>query len=122
MKSHTIPKKLLEQFAYHHGPTNSMRLWRYEKGRQPYAKASLKTATMLDGHFSDPRDSAKDKELEKRLNQEFEQPVNEYIHEVGFRTFWLSRTHVRELTSYISLLFNRSRRGDWRLGNRWTLP
>jgi Protein of unknown function (DUF4238) len=109
MKSHTVPHKLLQQFAYHHAPTNSPRLWRYERKLPPYGKASPKTATMIDGHFVDPTNAAKEEELETRLNQEFEQPVHNFIEQLAYRTFWLTILHKRQLTSYISLLFHRSK-------------
>ena len=35
MLSHTVPKKLLEHFAFDDPVTRSKRLWRYEKGRPP---------------------------------------------------------------------------------------
>ena len=108
MKSHTVPKALLDQFAYNDPITKSRRLWRYQKGRKPYWKASPDTATRIDGHFADPRDEAKELELETRLNQEFEQPVNEYLAQLGYQTFVFNRTHIRQLTGYVTLLFNRS--------------
>ena len=108
MKSHTVPKRLLDQFAYDDPITKSRRLWRYQKGRGPYWKASPDTATRVDGHFADPRDEAKEHELETRLNQEFEQPVNEYLDQLGYRTFVFNGTHIRQLTAYVMLLFNRS--------------
>ncbi len=109
MKSHTVPRKLLEQFSYYEPSVKARRLWRYEKGRAPYGNATLRSATMVDGHFSDPRDAAKEAELESRLNQEFEQPVNEFIEQVGFMTFPWSSTYVRKLAAYVTLLFHRSK-------------
>jgi hypothetical protein len=109
MKSHTVPKKLLEQFAYDDPVTRSKRLWRYEKDRPPYGKASPKTATRFGEHFADPLNSDKEQEIESRLKREFEDPVNGFIDMVGYRTFVLSPTHIRQLTGYITVLFNRSR-------------
>jgi hypothetical protein len=108
MKSHTVPKKLLEQFAYLDPKTKSLRLWRYEKSRSPFWKASPEKATVVDGVYADPRDSAKEAELEQRLNQEFEDPVHQFIHQAGYRTFVPSRVHIQQLTAYVSLLFHRS--------------
>lgn len=109
MKSHTVPRRLLEQFAYHESRTNSKRLWQYQKGLPPWGEASPKSATRLDGHFSDPRDAAKEAELELRLKCEFEDPVNQILPLVGYRTFALDRPHIRQLTGYITMLFCRSR-------------
>jgi hypothetical protein len=108
MKSHTIPKKLLEQFAFHDATTDSLRLWRYEKGRAPFKKAPPKGATVISNHFSDPRDANKELLLETRLAREVEEPVNAFLKMLGFSTFVLSLAHVRQLTSYISLLFTRT--------------
>jgi hypothetical protein len=109
MKSHTIPKKLLEQFAFYDTATDSLRLWRYEKGRAPFKKAPPKGATVIPGHFSDPRDANKELELETRLAREVEEPVNEFLGTLGYNTFVFSPAHVRQLTTYISLLFTRSK-------------
>jgi hypothetical protein len=109
VQSHTVPKKLLEQFAYNDRVTRSQRLWRYQKERSPYGSASPKTAARFDGHFSDPRNAGKEEELEARLNREVEQPVNRFIEQAGYRTFVPSRVHIRQLTAYIILLFHRSR-------------
>ena len=93
MKSHTIPKNLIEQFAYADPITGSKRLWRYQKGQPPYGRATPKAATRCDGHFADPTNSAKESELEERLAQEFEDPVNQFIDMLGYRTFVLTNTH-----------------------------
>lgn len=37
-----------------------------------------------------------------------EQPVNEYLDQLRYRTFVFNRTHIRQLTAYVNLLFNRS--------------
>jgi len=58
VNSHTVPRKLLDQFAYDDPVTRSRRLWRYEKNKPPYGFASPKTATRFDGHFLDPRNPA----------------------------------------------------------------
>ena len=108
MQSHTVPRKLLEQFAYDDPVTRSNRLWRYEKGRPPYRKASPRTATRIDGHFSDPENVAKEAELEARLNREFEEPVNSFLFEIADASFVPTDIRRRQLTSYVTLLFNRS--------------
>ena len=57
MKSHTVQRKLLEQFAYDDPATRLKRLWRYQKGQPPYGRAAPKTATRWDEHFADPANS-----------------------------------------------------------------
>src|ERR1700722_16944095 len=74
MFSHTVPKKLLEQFAYHEVRTKSRRLWQYQKGLPPWWKASPGRATAWDGHFADPANAAQEEQIELRLKQEFEDP------------------------------------------------
>jgi hypothetical protein len=109
MRSHTVPKKLLEQFAYDDAVTRSKRLCRYQKGRAPWRQASPRTATRWERHFADPDDAAKEAELEARLKRAFEDPVNEFIEMIGFRTFHLTHAHLRALTGYMTMLFTRSR-------------
>ena len=109
MKSHTVPKKLLEQFAYFDSKTKSLRLWRYQKGRKPYWKVSPDAATVVEGVYADPRDAEREEELERRLNHEFEDPVHQFIEQAGYRTFVPSRAHIIKLTAYVSLLFHRSK-------------
>jgi hypothetical protein len=108
MESHTVPRKLLDQFAYYDSITESRRLWQYTKGREPWGRASPRTATRVSNHFADPADSEREARLEDRLNREFENPVHLFIGQLRYRTFVLSRTHIRQLTRYVSLLFNRS--------------
>lgn len=109
MESHTVPRKLLEQFAYDDARTGSKRLWRYEKGRPPYKKASPRTATRINRHFSDPEDSTKESEIEKRLNREFEEPVNKFLFEITDPCFTPTDERRRQLTFYVTLLFQRSK-------------
>jgi len=109
MLSHTVPKKLLEQFTYDDPVTKSKRLWRHEKDKVPYWKASPKTATRWNHHFAHPTNSAKEAELEDRLNREFENPVNEFLELIGYRTFHLTSRHIRLLAGYMRMLFNRTR-------------
>jgi hypothetical protein len=108
MQSHTVPRKLLDQFAYDDPVTRSRRLWQYARNREPSGRASPRTATRVSEHFADPADSEREARLEDRLNREFENPVHAYIDQLRYRTFVLSRSHVRQLTHYVSLLFNRS--------------
>lgn len=109
MRSHTVPKKLLEHFAYDDPVTKSKRLWRYEKGRPPYGEAAPKTATRWDGHFADPDDAAKEAAIETRLQREFENPVNQFIDLLKYDTFPFTTLQKRLLTGYVTMLFHRSR-------------
>ena len=108
MESHTVPRKLLEQFAYDDAISGSKRLWRYEKGRTPYKKASPRTATRINRHFSDPKDATKESKIEQRLNREFEEPVNKFLFEITDPGFMLTDERRRQLTFYVTLLFRRS--------------
>ncbi len=108
MFSHTVPRKLLEQFAYDDPRTRSKRLWQYQKGLPPWWKASPGRATAWDGHFAEPANAAKEEQIELRLKQEFEDPVNEFIEMIGYRTFFLDSRRIRLLTGYIQILFTRS--------------
>jgi hypothetical protein len=108
MKSHTVPRFLLDQFAYDDPVTKSRRLWCYEKGRAPFVGASPKTATRIDRHFADPANAEREVMLETRLNQEFENPVHQFLPLFRFQTFAPSRLQIRQMTRYITLLFNRS--------------
>lgn len=104
-----MPKKLLEQFAYDDPITKSKRLWQYQKGKAPWGRASPKSATRRQGHFAHPENAATEAELEERLEREFEHPVNQFIEAIGYRTFVLQPRHIRALTGYLTMLFNRSR-------------
>lgn len=112
MKSHTVPRKLLEQFSYFDPRSNSLRLWRYEKNLPPYPKASPRTATRIDGHLHHPDIAAKEAELESRLAREFETPVNLILPQIS-SSFIPTDEQRRHLTRYVTLLFHRSqaRRG-----------
>jgi len=109
MKSHTVPRKLLDQFAYDDPVTKSRRLYRYEKDRPVLRFASARTATRWDGHFADPTNAEKEEELELRLKREFEDPVNDFLETMGDASFSWTDERVRVLTGYIRMLFNRSR-------------
>jgi len=108
MKSHTVPKRLLRQFSYREPSTKSDRLWRYEKGRSPYSKASPDTATRIDGHFADPSDAQLEATIERRLAYEIEDPVNQFITNFCDPTFTMAEDQQRKMTRYVTLLFNRS--------------
>jgi hypothetical protein len=108
MESHTVPRKLLDQFAYDDPVTRSRRLWQYAKDRPPSGRASPRTATRISDHFADPANSEREARLEDRLNREFENPVHTFLDQLRYRTFVMSRSHIRQLTRYVSLLFNRS--------------
>jgi Protein of unknown function (DUF4238) len=108
MRSHTVPRKLLDQFAYDDPVTKSRRLWRYGKGQPPDPRASPKTATRWAGHFAHPENALKEKELEDRLEREFEAPVNDFIEMIGYRTFYLDARRIYLLTGYVRMLFSRS--------------
>jgi hypothetical protein len=109
MRSHTVPKKLLERFAFDDPVTRSKRLWRYQKGKTPYGRAAPKTATRWNGHFADPANATKEAQLEEQLERKFEHPVNQFIEMIGYRTFVWQPMHVRALTGYLTMLFTRSR-------------
>ncbi len=108
MQSHSVPKCLLEQFAFEHIPTKSLRLWRYAKGRKPFSAASPKTATRIDGYFSDPINAQLESQIEARLADEIEHPVHRFIRNLSDPTFALSDIQRRQMTMYIILLFHRS--------------
>jgi hypothetical protein len=108
MNSHTIPQKLLVQFAYYHALTKSPRLWRYEKGMRPYPKACLKNATAFECYFVDPDNPTKENEIETRLAYEFENPVHRFLSDIGNPSFALTDTQRRQMTLYLTLLFWRS--------------
>lgn len=109
MKSHTVPRFLLDQFAYDDPMTGSRSLWEYRKGRRPYGSVSPTVATRINHHFADPADAEREKRLETRLNDEFEYPVHKFLSQFRYRTFVLSPIHIRQLTRYTTLLFNRSK-------------
>jgi hypothetical protein len=108
MKSHTVPKRLLRQFAYAETTTRSERLWRYERGRPPFSKASPDTATRVEHHFADPSDGEIEGLIERRLAYEIEDPVNQFIGEFRSPRFVMSEEQRRRMTRYVTLLFNRS--------------
>jgi hypothetical protein len=107
--SHTVPQCLLERFAYYDSRTESLRLWRYAKGRPPYSKQSPKSATRYEGHFADPEDSAAEARVEQQLAQEFEHPVNQFVHLLGDPAFIRTDERRIQLTRYVTLLFLRSK-------------
>ena len=110
VKSHTVPRFLLDQFAYYDPITRSRRLWQYSRDRSPWRRASPSTATRFDHHFQDPADPSREERLETRLNHEIENPVHRFLAELRFGDLFPWQPHyVAQLTRYITLLFNRSR-------------
>ena len=109
MLSHTVPRKLLEHFASYDPVPKALRLWRYEKGKAPYGRATPKSATRWNGHFADPANAQREKEIEGRLEREFENPLNAFIDELQDVRFAFTPERVRLLTVYITMLFHRTR-------------
>jgi hypothetical protein len=107
MRSHTVPQRLLKQFANDDTTTKSLRLWKYAKGKPPYPRASPKSATRLEGYFAVPRDAALESRVEDRLAREIEGPVNGFLAEFSNPNFTLTDTQRQQMTRYISLLFFR---------------
>lgn len=108
MKSHTVPEKLLRQFAFRH-PVKGSRLWRYQKDKEPYWDVSPSKATVIEHHFFDPLDPAREESIETRLNQRFEDTVHNFIEQLGFQTFVFGAHHASTLAPYIALLWHRSK-------------
>ena len=110
MNSHTVPQKLLEQFAYYDDlHTKSLRLWRYAKDRKPFPNASPESATAFDRHLADPDNPLKEKELETRLAYEIENPVNGFLSQFNDPLFVLPDAQRRQMTLYLTMLFWRSK-------------
>lgn len=107
MKSHIIPQRLLEQFAYHDPVTRSLRLWKYSKGRPPYGRASPKTAARVDGFFANPDNRGAEQIIEKKLADEIEHPVHKFMKHFDDPSFSLSSQQRQQMTRYVNLLFNR---------------
>ncbi len=108
MKSHTVPQRLLKQFAYDDPITRSLRLWKYSKGNPPYPNASPKTATRIEGFFADPTDRTAESLIEKKLAVEIENPVHKFISRFDDPHWTMTDQQRRQMTRYINLLFNRS--------------
>ncbi len=108
MKSHVVPQRLLEQFAYFDQITQSPRLWRYEAGREPYWKASPETATAEEFHFDDPADENREKMLEERLASEVENPVNTILNSLCSDAYEFRAEDKQSLTRYLQVMFHRS--------------
>jgi hypothetical protein len=98
MQSHTVPRKLLDQFAFDDPVTGSRRMWKYEKGKTPRWDASPRTATRIDGHLADPENAAKEEILERRLNREFEQPVNKFLFRIADPGFQVTDEQRRQVS------------------------
>ena len=52
------------------------------------------------------KDATNEAELEVRLNREFENPVNNFLFEMSNPRFVLTDARRRQLTFYVTLLFN----------------
>ncbi len=109
MLSHSVPRKLLEQFAYFHTPTQSLRLWRYEKNKSPYPKAAPKSATTFEHYFEHPHKPTLEEETERAIAQKIEDPVHRFLCELRDPDFRMNPQQREAMTRYISLLFSRSR-------------
>jgi len=108
MKSHTVPERLLKQFAWYDTRTKSLRLWKYAKGVPPYPDASPKSATRFDGYFAVPGNVEVEAQVETRLAHEIENPVNEFLANFSDPAWNLTEAQRQQMTRYISLLFHRS--------------
>lgn len=100
--------RLLEEFAYYNPRTKDKRLWRYAKDEHPSWRAAPRSATRIDGQYADPENAAKEAELESLLNQQFEDPVNKFLFQMSDPNFVPTDVQRRQLTFYVTLLFNRS--------------
>lgn len=107
MRSHTIPMRLLKEFAYLEPKTNSLRLWRYQRGMRASGTASPKSETRIDGYFAKPSDSTFEANIEKVLADQIENEVHDFLSDLNSRLFVFSDRHKRALTRYIALLFVR---------------
>jgi len=108
MRSHSVPRKLLEQFSYPNKATGAPGLWKYEKGLAPSPRASPRSATRFEGYFKHPTKPDKEEELEERLARQFEDPVNLYLADIGGPDFSFNDSVRRQLTQYLTLLWIRS--------------
>jgi hypothetical protein len=75
----------------------------------PRGDASPRSATRIDRHFNHPDIAGKEEELETRLNQEFEDPVNRFLFKDGIGGYFGIDENRRQLTQYVTLLFYRSK-------------
>jgi len=107
--SHTVPQSLLRKFAYFDQHTNASWLWRYARGRPPYPRASPKSSTRHFGHFVDPENPQAEAEIEKQLANEYEHPVNQFVHLLSDPNFMPTDERRKQLTRYVTLLFLRSK-------------
>ena len=80
-----------------------------QQRKKPNGRKSPTSATRIDGFYADPNDSAIQVEVETRLAQEIEQPVNDFMDEVCDPGFVLTDERKLLLTRYIFMLFQRSR-------------
>jgi len=109
VKSSTVRKRLLKQLSYHDRRTNSLRLWQYSKGRRAHGRATLESATRIDGFYANPDDAFAEAAVETRLANEIENPVNQFMARIGDAAFVLTDDQPLKLTRYVFMLFQRSR-------------
>lgn len=108
--------RLLKQFAYLEPKTNSLRLWRYQRGMRPAGSASPRSETRIEGYFAKPSDSAFEESIEKLLADKVENEVHDFLPQLASQLFVFSDHHKRALTRYIALLFIRC--PGWKLAVR----
>jgi Protein of unknown function (DUF4238) len=108
MLSHTVPRRLLDNFAFDDKKTKSRRLWRYEKGKPPYNRIPPSRATAWNGHFADPNDPERERRIEDRLQHDFEDPVNVFLDELQDPAFVATPAQQVALGHYLRMLFHRS--------------
>jgi hypothetical protein len=106
--SHTVPQRLLRQFAYEHVATKSLRLWKYAKALPPFGKASPRKATTEEKFFADPKNAELELEIETSLAHKIEDPVNVFLDDLRNPSFTLSEDQRKQMTRYVTLLFGRS--------------
>ena len=109
MNSHTIPQRLLEQFAHYDERTKSLRLCRYRKGLPPRRDAAPKMASRISGYFSHSDNSANEIITEQRLNAEVESPVHAFLPQLASGKLNFDEDVRAKLARYVVLLFSRSR-------------
>ena len=108
MNSHPTPERLLRQFAYTNSSLASDRLWEYRKGRKPDGKRAPKSATTIGGIYAHCQEESVEKTIEDQLAHEIENPVNDFIAEIGDSAFVLTDERKLAFTRYVFMLFQRS--------------
>jgi hypothetical protein len=88
MASHTVPRKLLDQFGSDDPCTNPRRLWRYDKDRRLRGRHPLERPRAGTGISLIRRMQRGKPKLETRLEREFEAPVNKFIESIDASFSW----------------------------------